>query len=142
MATLSKSAASLSFFGDDLDPDEITRLLGKQPKVGVRKGGTWLTASGAEKIARIGSWRLSVDRREPGDLNGQIVELLEGLNDDLTAWRDLSARFGGRIFCGLFLDNWNEGLTLPASTLALLADRGLKLDLDIYGAEREADAPL
>lgn len=133
MGVLHKSAASLGFFGDELDPDEITARLGCEPQVGVRKGGIWLTARGAEKVAGTGSWRLRVDRREPGDLDGQINELLDGLSDDFPMWRALAQRFRGRIFCGLFLAGGNEGLTLQSRTLERLAERGLLLDLDIYG---------
>lgn len=135
MGILSKSAASLSFFGDDLDPEEITRKLGGEPTVGVRKGGTWLTSRGVEKIALKGSWRLVAERCEPGDLDGQINRLLDRLNDDFESWRDLSARFRGRVFCGLFLNSGNEGLTLAPPTLTRIGERGLLLDLDIYGSE-------
>lgn len=38
MAVLSGSAASLRFFGDTLDPDELTRPLGCQPTKSERKG--------------------------------------------------------------------------------------------------------
>ena len=133
MGSLHKSAASLSFFGDDLEPDEITACLGATPTVGARKGGVWLTARGAEKIAPTGSWRLVADRCEPADLDGQINRLLAGLSDDLAGWRAFSDRYGGRIFCGLFLASGNEGLRLKPDTLARVAERGLAIDLDIYG---------
>jgi hypothetical protein len=135
MGSLHKSAASLGFHGDDLDPVEMTERLGGEPSVGVRKGGVWLTSRGVEKIAVTGSWRLRVERREPGDLDGQIHELLDGLSDDLPAWRSFALRFRGRIFCGLFLASGNEGFTIRPETLARIGERGLFLNLDIYGQE-------
>jgi hypothetical protein len=36
------------------------------------------------------------------------------------------------MFCGLFLGDTNEGLSLRPETLARLGERGLVLDLDIY----------
>jgi hypothetical protein len=134
MSGLHKTVATLRFFGDDLDPEEITKLLGADPTVGVRKGGIWLTASGAEKMARRGSWWLNVEDRSPGDLNAQISEMFAPLTTDLTIWNELSRRFSGDVFVGLFLGESNEGNDLTPDTLAAVGLRGLELDLDIYGA--------
>lgn len=135
MGILHRSAASIGFYGDDLDPAEITDSLGAEPTVGVRKGGVFLTGAGAEKIARRGSWRVVAERTQPGDLDGQINALLDGLSDDLPAWRSLAERYRGRAFCGLFLGSGNEGLTLRTETLLRVAEGGLLIDLDIYGQE-------
>lgn len=135
MGQLHRTAATLGFYGDDLDPEELTAGLGAVPTVGVRKGGVWQTSRGAEKIAPTGSWRIKAERCSPGDLDGQVRALLAPLTDDLAVWRDFSARFGGKIFAGLFLADANEWLRLEAGTIAALAERGLYLDLDIYAAE-------
>ncbi|WP_084253321.1 DUF4279 domain-containing protein [Sphingomonas pituitosa] len=136
MGILHKSAASIGFYGDDLDPAEITAALGAEPTVGVSKGGQWKTKSGAVKTAVSGSWRIVAERCEPGDLDGQINLLLDGLSNDLVAWRSFSERHRGRAFCGLFLDSGNEGLTLRSETLLRLGERGLLIDLDIYGLDQ------
>jgi hypothetical protein len=135
MGSLHRSAASLGFFGDDLDPEEITACLGTTPTVGVRKGASWLTAKGGEKIAVTGSWRLVSERCEPANLDGQINRLLAGLSEDLLAWRSFAERYRGRIFCGLFLASGNEGLSLRPETLRRVGERGLLIDLDIYGQQ-------
>jgi hypothetical protein len=132
MGTPESSAASIGFFGDDLDPLEITRQLGCEPTVGVAKGGTWITATGAEKVARTGSWRLKAERRAPADLDAQIGLLLSAMNDDLEAWQSLAGRCRGRVFCGVFLASGNDGLTLRPETLLMIGQRSLVLDLDIY----------
>ena len=137
MGELHKTAASLRFFGDDLDPDEITRLLGGLPTVGVRKGGTWSMSGGAEKMAHRGQWRVTVERRSPGDLDEQVAELLTPLTTDLAVWNDLTRRFKADVFCGLFLNEFNEGLSLSSEMLEAFGLRGLSLDLDIYGPECE-----
>jgi hypothetical protein len=135
MSKLRETAASLGFFGDDLDPDEISRLLGGIPTVGARKGGVWKTSRGFEKVAKSGSWRIEAERSNPGDLDGQIIDIFARLSSDLTTWRDLSRRFEGRFFCGLFMENTNDGLRLEAPTIAAIGDRGLALDLDIYAPD-------
>lgn len=132
MPELHRTAASLRFFGDDLDPDEITRLLGAQPTVGVKKGAVWRTSLGAKKTAYKGQWRLTVERRSPGDLDGQVAELFAALTTDLTVWNELSRRFQADIFCGLFLNEFNEGISLSRETLTAVGSRALSLDMDIY----------
>jgi hypothetical protein len=132
LGVIHKSVISLRFFGDDLDPEEITARLGGQPTVGVRKGGTWRTASGAEKVSRRGSWRLAAERVQPGDLDGEIAKMFAPLTTDMDVWREFSGRYGGDIFVGLFMADENEGISVSPETLAALGARGLTLDLDIY----------
>ncbi len=79
MAQLNETVATLRFFGDKLDPDELTRLLGSAPTKGAKKGGVWHTRNGTEKIAKSGFWRLETADRSPGDLDTQIAELFKNL---------------------------------------------------------------
>jgi hypothetical protein len=137
MGELHETAASLRFFADDLDPDEITRRLGGAPSVGVRKGGIWLTSRGVEKIASTGQWRVTAERRIPGDLDAQVAELLSPLTTDLVVWNELTRRFKADVFCGLFVNGTNEGLSLSPETLEALGSRGLVLGLDIYCPDGE-----
>jgi len=134
MPLVEKSSATLGFYGDDLDPSEITARLGAAPSFEVRKGDE--RASRVERIARTGRWMLSAEDRSPADLNGQINDLLDGLTDDLSIWRPLSERFDGRVYCGLFLASANEEVDISRETLAHIVDRGLYLGLDIDGHGR------
>lgn len=128
MVEIARTKASLGFFGEALDPAELTQLLGAEPTHAYRMGDD------ARAPGRVGSWRLNAQEREPGDLDAQIRELLGGLTTDLSIWRDLSARFRSRVFCGLFMRDSNEGLEIGPATLAELGSRGLQLSLDIYDA--------
>lgn len=70
-----------------------------------------------------------------GDLTAQIKAIFAPMSDDVAVWQALSAEFSGRLFCGLFMREGNEGLRLEPSTLTAIAERGLFLDLDIYGPD-------
>jgi hypothetical protein len=83
------------------------------------------------RIAKTGSWRLSAGRREPEDLEAQILEILGQLTQDLSVWESLS-RYQPDLFCGLFMGNTNDGLPLSAKVLLSLGQRGIALGLDIY----------
>jgi len=139
MGELSETAASLRFGGDDLDPAEVSRLLGATPTLAYRKGEPWLTPNGQKIIGRTGVWMLGIERVRPGSLDRQIADLLAPLSQDLVVWNDLSRRFGGVIFSGLFLESGNEGIGLQPQTMLALGSRGLGLDMDIYGATDDSD---
>ena len=139
MAAVSRTVVTLRFFGDDLRPDEITLRLGRAPSKSETKGDEWLRPSGTIRVAKCGSWRLSAADREPGNLDAQVAELLSGLSDDLAVWADLTSRFRADVFCGLFLEEGNEGISLSPQTLALLGARNLELDLDIYSGHYSED---
>jgi hypothetical protein len=139
MGKLESSQASIGFYGDDLDPSDITLALG-EPTVAVAKGEAWVNEYGTERTAKTGSWLLVAETREPEELDWQINDLLSRLNDDLVAWRSFAGRYRGRVFCGLFLASQNDGLTLRPETLVRIGERGLVVDLDIYGpVEPELD---
>jgi hypothetical protein len=133
MPELARTKVALRVAGDDLDPQEVTRLLGAEPTSCARKGETRRSASGRETAARTGIWLLSVEPPSPGDLNAQVRALLARVTGDLSVWRDLSRRHRCDVFCGLFLRDGNEGAELAPETLTMLGERGLALGLDIYG---------
>lgn len=132
MAVVGKTVVTLRLFGDDLDPAEVTQLLGAEPTAFGRKGDVRTIASGRTVTSRSGSWRLSAEDCSPGDLNGQLQELFSRLTQDLTVWQELKRRYECDVFCGLFLHGGNEGEELQPETLSMLGVRGLALGLDIY----------
>ena len=131
MAKLRRSSCARRIMGENLDSDEVTQLLDKLPTKAERKGDRTDYPSGRFKIAWGGMWRIIAERREPGDLDGQVAEILAGTTEDLAVWRDLSFRFEVQMFVGLFLEERNEGLYISREATALLGARGIALDLDI-----------
>lgn len=141
MGELSESAACLRLFGQDLIPSEITDLLGCEPTGSDIKGEPRKTPHLGKQIllSKTGSWRLQAKRRVPGDLDDQIKEILEPLTSNLEIWEELSEKYIMDMFCGLWLDSFNEGISLSSETLKLLSDRSILIDFDIYhrGYEEE-----
>lgn len=121
--------------GGELDPAEVTRLLGVQPEIAARKGDP--VRRGDRMVAqRSGSWIYALDdgSSPERDLDDAIAALLCRLPADRAVWDDLGRRFRLDLFCGVFLGSPNQGCVLRPSTLRLMADRGLTLSLDIYAA--------
>jgi hypothetical protein len=86
-------------------------------------------------------WLLEASDRQPEDLDGQIAEMLGRLTPSLEIWRNMATQYDLDLFCGLFMRETNEGLTIAPTSLAALAARGIELGLDIYSPIRKgADA--
>ena len=140
MATVHRSVATLRISSDALDPAQITQALGHEPTAAQTKGETLVgKKTGHSRIARVGTWRLQATVQEPADLNRQVAEILSKLTQDLDVWRAINSQHKVDLFCGLFLDQANEGLDLSSASLAALGSRGIKLGLDIYAGPDESD---
>jgi hypothetical protein len=132
MAELQRSIAALRISGDALNPSDITRLLGCEPTLSRCKGDQ-ISSAIRPHTAKTGQWHLAMPEQLPGDLDSQLRALLDKLTADLSVWHEISSRFDVDIFCGLFMEQGNEGLELSADTLKALGDRKILLGLDIYG---------
>ena len=133
MAQLSRAVIALRVWGDDLVPDEVTRLLGAAPSMAYARGDEISSRHGSTGVARSGFWSFSGPESEPADIDAQVTELLEHLTSDLEVWQGLAKRFHIDLFCGWFLKHLNEGTSISAVTLMNIAQRSILLDLDIYG---------
>ena len=142
MAHVQKSVVTLRIGGDDLIPDAITKLLGAKPTSTQIKCEKIVGCNtGHVRYAKMGMWRLCASDREPENMDGQIREILSKATGDLTVWRSIAGRYEVDLFCGLFLDGSNEGLTLSAQSLAALGERGIEMGLDIYSGHDDDETP-
>ncbi len=133
MSKVYETAACVRFFGEDLDPEEITRMLGKNPTKSERKGDVIVNSkTGNKRTARVGVWLYGVERKQPGDLDAQISEIFGALSNDLKIWEKLSKKYRADVFVGIFMHYENEGVSLAPETLKMLAERNLLIDFDIY----------
>lgn len=132
MAALNESRVTLRFFSEELDPAEITAVLGVQPTDCYKKGQTRVLSTGNTLIYKRGMWRFEVPNRTPANLEAQIDEILGALTQDLAVWHRLASEHDVDLFCGLFMEESNEGFSLAPAFLALLSDRKIKIDFDVY----------
>ena len=138
MGSLARSRATLRVFGDELQPEEITALLGAQPTTARFRGQRNEEGRGPP-VWRTGSWRLSADDADPADPDRQVAQILDQLTADIAVWQSLGARFKIDMFCGWFMEDQSEGVSLSAHTLRSLGERGILLDLDLYGWDGAQD---
>ena len=137
MATIAKSTATLRVFGDDLEPESMTRLFGKEPTDQYRKGETRTTSGGRQYTRKYGMWRLGCEDRTPEALDEQIAQILNGLTEDLLVWQSVTSKYTVNIFCGVFMNESNEGFCLSPMTLAALGARRIEIQFDVYAPTEE-----
>jgi hypothetical protein len=136
MANLERSVATLRIMGDELVPEEISRLLSAVPTSAHAKGHQFPSGPAGRIVTRqSGMWRLRAKEAEPENLDGQVSELLGQVTCDLSVWNDIATRFRVDLFCGWFMGSGNEGVEISPKTMLALAQRGIQLSLDIYGPE-------
>ncbi len=131
MGDISRTKVGIRIFGDDLIPDEVTDLLQCQPTE-VRTKGDIRGSKGNPRIVTTGSWRLHVDENDTSILEEKVEKLLKQLTDNLSIWEQITDRFKTDIFCGLFLEDFNEGFSLSPEIMKKLTDRNLEIGFDIY----------
>lgn len=137
MPVIAESAAALRLFGDSLIPEAVTARIGAMPTSAYCKDDMELRRDARDLVRKTGMWILEAPRKEPEDLNAQVAEILSLLTQDIAVWKALAQEFEINLYCGLFMSNSNEGLSLSVSMLAALASRGIALSMDGYGASSE-----
>src|SRR5690606_28285796 len=110
-----ESSATLCVYGDDLEPAELSALLGVEPSRSFRRGHRQTPDS---RPAGHGAWFLRVEGTAPFGPNEHLGELLRRLPANPVVWSELRARYQVRISIGIHFDAWNRGFALDAATLA------------------------
>ena len=128
-----KYSVSLRFFGDDLDPDEVSRLLGCAPTDSARRGDI-IQRRTRSYTAPSGSWHLSTEQSTE-DIETQLAAMFGRLTADLSVWQSLTTRFDADLFCGVFLVWQGHGFDMSPRLHRLLADRNLLILFDIYASD-------
>ena len=137
MADIARSCISLRIFGTDLDPAILTTRLGCVPTAAARTGDTRTTPHGELRFIREGFWRLDSGEINGGELEVKAAALLSRLTSDLDVWREIAERYRVDLFCGLFLETWNEGFELSPRLLSMLGERHIAIGFDIYPADAD-----
>jgi len=130
---------TLGIHGDDLDPEEITRLLGVLPTSSHRRGER------PKPESRVpfprGAWFLQERGRAPLSPDELTQMLLEKLPRDPARWHSIQERFDIRLVYGVHFSGWNKGFDLPPALVARIAALGATMGFDMY-AYGEDDGPL
>ncbi len=136
MAAIARVRVSLRVFGDSLEPEEVSALLGREPTRFHRKGDK--SSADGSSIEPTGAWILDSGLSEKSEIEEHVEALLSPVSNDSDEWASLTSRFSASILCSAFLDQYNEGFELSPRLAQSLADRGLVIAFDIYSGDPEA----
>jgi Domain of unknown function (DUF4279) len=119
--------------GDTLDPEAVSRVLGREASRCQRAGQPVLSPAGeVKRIARTGSWLLDWPVGTDATISEAIHALLGSLPADPEVWASLTSRYAVDLICDLTVRSVNRGFELPPELLSLLAQRGITLGFDIF----------
>ncbi len=138
MAAIGRVRASLRVFGDSLEPEEVSALLGRPPTRQHRKGDKIEGKTGNDAVEPTGAWILDSALPEKVEVEEHIEVLLASVSNDMDEWSSLTDRFSASVLCSLFLDQYNEGFELSPRIAQSLAERGLVVAVDIYSGDVDA----
>lgn len=136
MAAIGRARTSLRVFGDNLEPEEVSALLGRPPTRKHRKGDRIRANSTA--VEPTGAWILDSGLSDKAEIEEHIESLLGSLSNDMDEWSRLTEDLSASIHCGIFLSQYNEGFELSPRIAQALADRGLVIEFDIYSGDSDA----
>ena len=119
-------------YGDELNPDEVSSILGVSPTKCYRKGDE--TPRGSQ-YRRTGAWFMDsgeqlLSEEEPGA--NLFEQWVSSLPKDREAWDTLKERFDVRIRLVGYTDQMNAEFLLTPTAAAELASRGLAVVFDPY----------
>jgi hypothetical protein len=136
LAAIARVRVSLRVFGDSLEPEEVSALLGREPTRCHRKGDK-IDPNG-RSVEPTGAWILDSGLSEKAEIEDHVEALLAPVSNDSDEWASLTSRFSASILCSAFLDQYNEGFELSPRLAQSLAERGLVIAFDIYSGDLEA----
>ena len=136
LPAIARVRVSLRVFGDSLEPEEVSALLGRKPSRCHRKGDK--SSTNSSSIEPTGAWIVDSLLSEMAEIEDHVEALLLPISNDSDEWASLTSRFSASILCSAFLDQYNEGFELSPRLAQSLADRGLVIAFDIYSGDSEA----
>jgi hypothetical protein len=135
LPAIARVSVSLRVFGDALEPDEVSALLGHQPTRFHRKGDKKSRSGNA--VEPTGAWILDSALSEKAEIEEHVESLLSLISNDSDEWANLTASLSASILCSVFLDQYNEGFELSPRLSQSMAERGLVIAFDIYSGNAE-----
>ena len=131
--------ASFRITAEELDPFEISEILGIEPSTSYKKGEQITSTTKKGKLLmmgfrRFGFWSINSEEKENKSLEQHIKNLLillEPLKDELTEL--LNKGYEMDFFCGIFSDGCPQsGFDIEPDVLLKLGQLNIKLDVCLY----------
>ncbi len=128
------SKAAFSIYGDNLQPDEISKNLNIVATNSGLKGGRQSKYPRARQL-RTSIWQLHSPLDEHLPLQDHLRWLCDALEPKVDVVREIVKQYNARLFCGYSSEHGQGGCTFDAALLDRLANLRVPLVLDLYPPE-------
>jgi len=138
-ATCRSTYATLRILHEDLDPDEISRLLGVTPSSSHRKSDPLSPRFPEKGRRKVGAWLLKSEGQvDSRDSRRHVDWLIDRLDGKAVVVRNLqSVGHTIDISCYWLSASGHGGPSVPPEQARRLADLGIELWFDVYFAGEE-----
>ena len=121
---------ALTFMGDVLDPDAVSRQLGATPNSAWKKGEEKGAPFSDGAIAETGIW--SIEISSENTIEEALAVLFDKLSSNLSLWDSVSRQATGTLVIQINQSAWNMVLGLSKEVLSQISARQLELQLNVY----------
>jgi hypothetical protein len=123
---------SLGIYGEPLEPERITELLGLTPTRWGRKGEIRISPRAKVPPRKNSFWLLSSPLADSEPLDAHLSWLMDKLEPKRQALEELAKEYKVQFVCGFSSENGQGGCTFDPRLLNRLSSLGLPLVLDLY----------
>ena len=124
----------LAVYGVDLEPAQVTAILGCGPSSSHRRGEQRGPRSPPLKK---GAWLLEVRGKAPTSADELLADLLSRIPRDENVWIALRERFDVQLRFAVHMTGWNRGFGVSAAMITAIAKLHAELVLDIYAYDED-----
>ncbi len=124
------------WFGGAVDRSTMTlRVMAKAGNLAVDKLAISRLLGCDAVQGKTRHWSLAAPYSVDSDLDSQVSWILSRLSEDVSVWAALNQDYRLELFCGLFLERNNRGVSVSPTTMSELGKRGIALGFDIYAPD-------
>lgn len=124
---------ALRIMGDNLDPDEVTKCLGREADKRQFKGQVMgISNDGSQNVSQCGCWTINMmDLDLEEGLEEALLEMMENLSDDSSVWSGLTEEASIDLFVDIYMGGCNDCFSLSPKTMRKMGERGIRVMVDV-----------
>jgi len=128
------NSISLCIYSKDINPENLTKVIGCQPSNAKRKGEID-SRHPNRPPAKIGIWCLDTPENLP--FIDKLKYLLTKTTSELSVWETIHKSHTVSLRCVVYLHSWSEGFDISHELLSEIGNRKWEFGLAMYSAEGE-----
>jgi len=125
---------SLRIFSDNLEPNQITKLLRYNPTKELKKNDPINNKS--KRISEKNVWELTLKANDSSkNINSEILNILNNINKNKRSWKIINNHSRVDLFIGMVMKSKNKGIEIDPILMRLLGKLNITIGFDVYYEE-------